>query len=148
MRRLPSLLCLLTLSTGLSGCDAFVFVSAGPLPDQRPSPTSPPAPTFIAVGDVVHSTFVVPDVRFDVRAPATGILFVRLSWDSRHGDIDFTFVSSVFASNVIARDVSTSVSTGQTMAVRSVRVARGETCRIAVVGTRGPVPFTLTTSFQ
>ena len=73
---------------------------------------------------------------------------MRLSWDSRHGDIDFTFVSSVFASNVIVRDVSTSVSTGQTTAVGSVRVARGETCRIAVVGRRGPVPFTLTTSFQ
>jgi hypothetical protein len=148
MRRLRSLLCLLVLSGSLSGCDAFVFVSAGPLPDQRPSPTSSPAPTSIAVGDIVHSTFVVPEVRFDLRAPTTGILFVRISWDSRHGDIDVTFVSSVFASNVLVRDISTSVSTGQTTAVHSVRVARGETCRIAVVGARGPVPFTLTTSIE
>ena len=143
MRRLRSLLSVLMLSGALSGCDAFVFVSAGPLPEQRPSPTSFPAPTSIAVGDIVHTTFVVPEVRFDLRAPATGILFVRISWDSRHGDIDVTFVSSVFASNAIS--VST---TGQGSAVRSVRVTRGQTYRIAVVGSEGPVPFTLTTSIE
>jgi hypothetical protein len=89
MRCIQSLLCLVILSTTLSGCDGFVlFVSTGPLPAQRQSPTSPlPPATVIVVGDVVHSTFVVPQVCFDVRAPATGILFVRLSWDPREGDI-------------------------------------------------------------
>ena len=145
MRRLRSVLCLLVLSGALSGCDAFVFVSAGPLPEQRPSPTSSPAPTSIAVGDIVHSTFVRPEVRFDLRAPTTGILFVRISWDSRHGDIDVTFVSSVFGANAMSTSgVST---TGQGSAVRSVRVTRGQTYRIAVVGSEGPVPFTLTTSY-
>ena len=145
MRRLRSLLCVFVLSGGLSGCDTFVFVSAGPLPDQRPSPTSSPAPTSIAVGDIVHSTFVVPEVRFDLRAPTTGILFVRISWDSRHGDIDVTFVSSVFGAG--AMSTSGVSPTGQGSAVRSVRVTRGQTYRIAVVGSEGPVPFSLTTSY-
>ena len=143
MRRLQSLLCLLLLGGSLSGCDGFVlFVSTGPLPTERQSPTSPPPTTVIAVGDVVHSTFVVPQVCFDVRAPATGILFVRLSWDPRQGDIDFAFASSVFAS------VTTATSAGQTSAVRSLRVARGEVYQIQVVGNHGPVPFTLATSLE
>jgi len=143
MRRIGSLLCLLLFAGSLSGCDGFVlFVSTGPLPAERQPPTSPPPATVIAVGDVVHSTFVVPQVCFDVRAPATGILFVRLSWDPRQGDIDFAFASSVFAS------VTTVTSAGQTSAVRSLRVARGEVYQIQVVGNRGPVPFTLATSLE
>ena len=69
MRRSVSLLCLLFLGGSVSGCDGFfLFVSTGPLPDQRISPTSPSPTTVIVVGDVVHSTFVVPQVCFDVRA--------------------------------------------------------------------------------
>ena len=144
MRRTVSLLCLLFLGGSLSGCDGFVlFVSTGPLPAERQSPTAPFPTTVIAVGDVVHSTFVVPQVCFDVRAPATGILFVRLSWDPREGDIDFAFASSVFAANV-----TTVASAAQTSAVRSLRVTRGETYRIQVVGGQGPVPFTLATSLE
>ncbi|HZJ32459.1 MAG TPA: hypothetical protein VFD21_12855 [Vicinamibacterales bacterium] len=144
MRRLQSLLCLLMLGGGVSGCEGFfLVVSTGPLPDQKLSPTAPPPVTVIAVGDLVHGTFVTPQVCFDVRAPASGILFVNLQWDPREGDIDFTFVSSVFATNV------TTVSPGgQTSAVRSLRVTRGQSYRIQVVGDRGPVPFTLTTSLQ
>jgi hypothetical protein len=144
MRRLQSLLCLLILGGGLSGCDGFfLFVSTGPLPNQKPSPTSPPQTTVIAVGDVVRSTFVVPQVCFDVRAPATGILFVRLSWDPREGDIDFAFASSVFATSV-----ATATSAGQTSAVRSFRVTGGQVYRIQVVGDQGPVPFSLATSLE
>jgi len=144
MRRTVSLLCLLCIGASLSGCDGFLlFVSAGPLPGQKPSPTSPLPPTAIVVGDVVHSTFVVPQVCFDVRAPATGILFVRLSWDPREGDIDFAFASAVFATSV-----TTATSVGQTSALRSLRVTRGETYQIQVVGNRGPVPFTLSTSLE
>jgi hypothetical protein len=95
------------------------------------------------VGDVVHSTFVVPQICFDVRAPATGILFVRLSWDPREGDIDVAFASSVFATEATAV-----TSVAQTSAVRSLRVTRGETYRIEVVGNHGPVPFMLTTSLE
>jgi hypothetical protein len=138
------LLCLLILSGSLSGCDGFfLFVSTGPLPAERQSPTSPPPTTVIVVGDVVHSTFVVPQVCFDVRAPATGILFVRLSWDPREGDIDFAFASSVFATSVV-----TATSVGQTSAVRSVRVTGGQVYRIQVVGNEGPVPFSLATSLE
>ena len=145
MRCIVSLLCLLILSTALSACDGFfLFVSAGPLPDQRQSPTAPvPPATVIVVGDVVHSTFVVPQVCFDVRAPATGILFVTLSWDPREGDIDVAFASSVFATNVT---MVTSVV--QTSAVRSLRVTRGQMYRVQVVGNQGPVPFTLATSLE
>ena len=145
MRRTVSLLCLLFLGGSLSGCDGFfLFVSAGPLPDQRQSPTSPvPPATVIVVGDVVHSTFVVPQVCFDVRAPVSGILFVRLSWDPREGDIDVSFASSVFATNV-----TTVTSAVQTSAVRSLRVTRGQMYRIQVVGNQEPVPFMLTTSLE
>ena len=144
MRRTVSLLCLLFLGGSLSGCDGFfLFVSTGPLPDHRQSPTSPLPTTVITVGEVVHSTFVVPQICFDVRAPATGILFVRLSWDPREGDIDFAFASSVFAT-----DVTTVRSVAQTLAVRSLRVTRGETYRIQVVGNQGPVPFMLATSLE
>ena len=143
MRRLRSLLCLLILGSGLSACEGFfLVVSTGPLPDQRQTPTSLPA-TVIVVGDVVRSTFIVPQVCFDIRAPATGVLFVNLSWDPREGDIDFTFVSSVFATSV-----TTVTSVAQTSAVRSLRVTRGQTYRIQVVGDQGPVPFTLTTSLE
>ena len=144
MRRTVSLLCLLFLGGSLSGCDGFfLFVSTGPLPAERQSPTAPFPTTVIAVGDVVHSTFVVPQICFDLRAPASGILFVRLSWDPREGDIDFAFASTVFATSV-----TTATSAGQTSAVRSLRVTRGETYRIQVVGNRGPVPFMLATSLE
>ena len=143
MRRIWSLLCLVILSGSLSGCDGFfLFVSTGPLPNQHRSPTSPP-PTSIGVGDVVDGTFVVPEVCFDVRAPVSGILFVRLSWNPRHGDIDFTFVSSVLPTNV-----ATVASAGERTVVRSLQIDRGQTYRIAVVGDGGPVPFTLTTSLE
>ena len=144
MRRFRSLLCLLILSSVLPACDGFfLFVSTGPLPAQRQSPTSPAPATVIVVGDVVHSTFIVPQVCFDVTVPVSGVLFVSLSWDPREGDIDVAFASSVFATNV-----STVTSVAQTSAVRSLRVTRGQTYRIQVVGGHGPVPFTLTTSLE
>ena len=144
MRRFQSLLCLLILGTGLSACDGFVLVvSTGPLPVQRQSPTSPAPATVIVVGDVVHGTFVVPQVCFDIRAPASGVLFVRLSWDPREGDIDVAFASSVFATNV-----TTVTSAAQTSAVRSLRVTGGQVYRIQVVGSQGPVPFSLATSLE
>lgn len=138
------LLCLFCLGASLSGCDSFsLFVSTGPLPNQKPSPTSSIPATPIVVGDVVRTTFVVPQVCFDVRAPATGILFVGLSWDPRDGDIDVTFVSSVGATAL-----TTATSVVQGSIARSVRVIHGQTYRIQVVGEHGPVPFTLTTSFE
>ena len=144
MRRLGPLPCLLILAAIVSGCEGFtLFVSTGPIPNQRQSPTSPPPPTPIVVGDVVHGTFIVPEVLFDVRPRASGVLFISLSWDSREGDIDFTFLSAVFAT-----DVTTGATAGQSSAVRSVRVTGGQTYRIAVVGSAGPVPFTLSTSMQ
>jgi len=144
MRLVQSLLCLLILSSVLSACEGFfLFVSTGPLPAQTPSPTLPTPATVIVVGDVVRSTFIVPQVCFDIRAPASGVLFVNLIWDPREGDIDFTFVSSVFTTSV-----TTVTSVAQTSAVRSLRVTRGQTYRIQVVGDQGPVPFTLTTSLE
>jgi hypothetical protein len=143
MRRVLSLLCLLCLGASLTGCDGFfLFVSTGPLPNQRQSPTSPPA-TAIVIGDVVHSTFVSPEVCFDVRSPASGILFVNLSWDPRNGDVDFSFASSVGAT-----EVTRSNSTSERSVGRTLRVAAGQTYRIAVVGNREPVPFMLTTSLE
>ena len=142
MRRFVSLLCLLCLGSSLSGCDGFfLFVSTGPLPDQRQSPTS--SPTVIVAGDVVHSTFIIPEVCFDVSAPTSGILFVNVSWDPRNGDIDFSFASSVFATEVTRRS-----STTERSAVRSLRVVAGQTYRITVIGDREPVPFKLTTSLE
>src|SRR5262245_65826405 len=124
MRRFRSLLCLLILGSGLSACDGFfLVVSTGPLPAQRQSPIPTPA-TVIVVGDVVRSTFVVPQVCFNVRAPATGILFVNLSWDPHDGDIDVTFVSTV---GVTAMTTVTSV---QGSAVRSLRVTNGQTYQL------------------
>jgi hypothetical protein len=130
MRRLGRCSVCCFLAAACLAADGFVlFVSTGPLPAERQSPISPSPTTVIAVGDVVHSTFVVPRVCFDVRAPAAGILFVRLSWDPRQGDIDFAFASSVSATSV-----TTTTSAGQTSAVRSLRVARGEIYQIQVVG--------------
>jgi len=138
------LLCLLCLGASLSGCDSFLlFVSTGPLPHQKPSPTSPVPATAIVVGDVVRTTFVVPQVCFDVRAPATGILFVGLSWDWRDGDIDVTFVSSVGTTAL-----TTATAAAQGSITRSLRVTNGQTYRIQVVGEHGPVPFTLRTSLE
>ncbi len=140
MRRLGPLLFSVMLAGVLSGCEGFtLFVSTGPIVSERHSPALLPVPIF--VGDVVHSTFIVPEVLFDVRPLASGILFSSLSWDPREGDIDFRFLSAVFATNV-----QTAASTGQSSTVRSVRVTGGQTYRIAVVGSDGPVPFTLTTS--
>ena len=142
MRRLGSFLYVIALAGICSGCEGFVvLVSTGPLPIAKSSPT--PLPRPIVLGEVVHDTFLTPEVCFDFRAPSTGILFVRLSWDPREGDIDFTFVSAVFATRE-----TMAASTGQTSTAGTIRVTRGETYRIAVTGQRGPVPFTLTTSMQ
>ena len=137
MRRFRSLLCLLMLSGSSSGCDAFVFISAGPLPDSR-SPTAPLPPRPIVLGELVNGTFVVPEVCFDLRAPRSGTLFIRISWDRRHGDIDLAFLSSVF-STTASHDASV---------VGTLNVVQGRQYRIAVVGDHGPVPFSLTTSME
>ena len=140
MRRFGSFLCVLVLAAGCSGCEGFVLVvSTGPIPVAKSSPV----PTPIVVGELVHGTFVVPEVCFDVIAPASGTLFVGLSWDRRSGDIDFTFVSVVLPSlAATAGTVSDGSKTG------SLRVTRGESYRITVLGQKGPVPFTLTTSLK
>jgi len=140
MRRFGSFFCVLVLAASCSGCDGFVlFVSTGPLPVAKSSPV----PTPIAVGELVHGTFVVPEVCFDVIAPANGTLFVGLSWDRRSGDIDFTFVSVVLPSHAATTGaVSDGSKTG------SLRVTRGESYRITVLGRQGPIPFTLTTSLK
>ena len=140
MRRFGSFLCLLVLAGSSSGCEGFVLiVSTGPLPVVKSSPVPQP----IVIGEVVHGTFVSPEVCFHVIAPANGTIFVGLSWDSRHGDIDFSFFSVVLPAHA-----ATAGSPGTGSAGGSLRVTRGETYRITVVGSREPVPFTLTTSMQ
>ena len=140
MRRFGSLVCLLVLAGSCSGCEGFfLYVSTGPIAPVKVSPV----PTPIVVGELVHGTFVVPEVCFDVIAPATGTLFVGLSWDPRDGDIDFSFVSVVLPSLA-----ATSSSPAKGAAGGSLRVTRGQTYRITVVGEREPVPFTLTTSMK
>jgi hypothetical protein len=138
MRQAGSALLVLFLAGASSACDGFtLFVSAGPLHDSRQSPTGPPPPRPIVLGDVVHGTFVVPEVCFDLRAPRSGTLFIRITWDRRNGDIDLAFLSTVFSST--SHDASV---------VGTLNVAQGQSYRISVVGDHGPVPFTLTTSMQ
>jgi hypothetical protein len=140
MRRFGSCLCLLVLAGSCSGCEGFVLiVSTGPLPVVKSSPVPQP----IVIGETVHGTFVVPEVCFDVIAPANGTLFVGLSWDRRNGDIDFTFVSVVLPSHA-----ATAAATSDGSSTGSLRVTRGESYRITVLGQKGPVPFTLTTSLK
>ena len=138
--RQPGSALLVLLLTGLfSGCDGFtLFVSTGPLPDSQRSPIAPPPPRPIVLGDVVHGTFIVPETCFDLHAPRSGTLFIRITWDRRHGDLDLAFLSSVF-STTTSYDASV---TG------TLHVAQGQSYRITVVGEHGPVPFTLTTSLD
>ena len=137
MRRFRSLLCLLMLSGGSAGCDAFLFISAGPLPDSRQSPGAPPPPRPIVLGDVIHGTFIVPEICFDLQAPRSGTLFIRITWDRRHGDLNLAFLSTVM-----------SVTSHEALVSGTLHVAQGQRYRIAVVGDHGPVPFSLTTSLQ
>lgn len=136
MRRFRSLLGLLMLAGSLSGCDAFVFISAGPLPDSR-SPTAPLPPRAIVLGDVIHGTFIVPEICFDLQAPRSGTLFIRITWDRRHGDLNLAFLSTVM-----------SVTSHDALVSGTLHVAQGQRYRITVVGDHGPVPFTLTTSME
>ena len=139
MRPFASALLVLVLTGASSGCDGFaLFVSTGPLPDSPQSPTAPPPPRPIVLGDVIHGTFIVPEVCLDLRAPRSGTLFIRITWDRRHGDLDLAFLSTVFATTT-SHDASV---TG------TLSVAQGQRYRITVVGHRGPVPFSLTTSIQ
>jgi hypothetical protein len=138
MRQPGFALLVLILAVVLSGCDGFtLFVSTGPLPHSHQSPTGPP-PRPIVLGEFVNGTFIVPEVCFDLRAPRSGTLFIRISWDRRDGDLDLAFLSSVFAT-ATSHDASV---TG------TLHVAQGQSYRITVVGDHGPVPFTLTTSLD
>jgi len=139
MRQLGSRLLVLVLAGLSSGCDGFtLFVSTGPLPNSDRSPTAPPPPRPIVLGDLVHGTFIVPETCFDLQAPRSGTLFIRITWDRRHGDLDLAFLSSVF-----------STTTSHDASVTGTRhVAQGQRYRITVVGDQGPVPFTLTTSIE
>ena len=138
MRSLGPVFLLLLLAGVSSGCEGFkLFVSAGPLPDSRQSPTVPP-PRAIGLGDIVNGTFVVPEVSFDLLAPRTGTLFIRISWDRRHGDLHLAFLSSV---------CSTTTS-NEASVVGTLAVAQGQRYRITVVGDQDPVPFTLATSLD
>ena len=144
MRQFGALVSLLVIACGSAACDGFVlFVSTGPLPPAHSSPTAVVAAQPIVVGEVVHTTFVVPEVCFDVTPAISGNLFVFVNWDRRQGDIDLALGSTVFslpATTVsAARDASL---------VGSMRVAGGQSYRVTVAGERGPVPFTLTTSLK
>jgi hypothetical protein len=137
MRQLASALFVLVLAGASSSCDGFtLFVSTGPLPDPHRSPIAPP-PLPIVLGDVVHGTFIVPQTCFDLLVPRSGTLFIRITWDRRHGDLDLAFLSTVMSTT--SHDASV---TGR------LSVARGQRYRITVVGDHGPVPFTLTTSIE
>ena len=120
-----------------SGCDNFALFVSAPIPDTGLPPAAPP-PRSIVLGDLVHGTFIVPETCFDLQAPRSGTLFIRITWDRRHGDLDLAFLSSVF-STTTSHDASV---TG------TLHVAQGQRYRITVVGDQGPVPFTLTTSIE
>lgn len=119
-----------------SGCDDFALFVSAPLPDTGLPPGEPP-PRNIVPGEFVNGTFFVPEVSFNLRAPRSGTLFIRISWDRRHGDIDLAFLSSVFATTSHNASV-----------IGTLNVVGGQRYRITVVGDHGPVPFTLSTSFE
>jgi hypothetical protein len=137
MRQPASALLVLVLAGASSSCDGFtLFVSTAPLPGSRTSPTAPLPPRPIVLGDVVHGTFIVPKICFDLHAPRSGTLFIRIAWDRRHGDLDLAFLSTA-----LSTDTSHEASI-----IGTLTVVRGQSYRITVVGDHGPVPFTLTTS--
>jgi hypothetical protein len=139
MRRVGFLLFVLFAACWCAACDGFtLFVSAGPLPESKTSPTAPAPPRPIVLGEIVAGTFLVPEVSFDLRAPRSGTLFIRISWDRRDGQIDLAFLSTVL-STTTSHDAS---------AIGTLHVAQGQRYRITVVGDHGPVPFTLTTSIE
>jgi hypothetical protein len=136
MRQPASALLVLVLAGACSGCDNFALFVSAPLPDSGLPPSAPP-PGSIVLGEFVNGTFVVPEVSFNLRAPRSGTLFIRISWDRRQGDINLAFLSSVFS--ISSRD-SSIVGTGH--------VVQGQQYRITVVGDRGPIPFTMTTAIE
>src|SRR5688572_30898757 len=119
-----------------SGCDNFALFVSAPIPDTGLPPAAPP-PRSIVLGDVVHGTFIVPETCFDLQAPRSGTLFIRITWDRRHGDLDLAFLSSVFSTT--SHDASV---TG------TLHVAQGQRYRISVVANHGPIPSTLATSLK
>ena len=138
MRQPASALLVLVLAGASPGCDGFtLFVSTGPLPDSRTSPTAPFPPRPIVLGETVNGIFVVPEVCFDLRAPRSGTLFIRITWDRRNGDIDLAFLSTVF-----------STTRHDAAIIGTLNVMQGQSYRIIVVGDHGPVPFTLSTSIE
>ena len=138
MRRLGPLLLVLFSTCWSAACDGFtLFVSTGPLPDSSTSPTAPLPPRPIVLGETVTGIFVVPEVCFDLRAPRSGTLFIRITWDRRNGDIDLAFLSTVFSTT--RHDASI---------IGTLNVMQGRSYRIIVVGDHGPVPFTLSTSIE
>jgi hypothetical protein len=138
MRHPGAVLLLLLLAGVSSGCEGFkLFVSTGPLPDSHQSPTASP-PRAIGLGDIVNGTFAAPEASFDLLAPRTGTLFIRIVWDRRHGDLHLAFLSTVF-STTTSHDASR---TG------TISVAQGQRYRITVVGDSDRVPFMLTTSMD
>jgi hypothetical protein len=128
---------LFTVLAGLSsGCDNFALFVSAPLPDTG-LPSGAPRPRTIVPGEFVSGTFVVPEVRFDLKAPRSGTLFIRITWDRRNGEIDLAFLSTVFS--ITSHDASV---------IGTLTVVQGQSYRITVVGDHGPVPFTLSTSFE
>ena len=119
-----------------SGCDNFALFVSAPLPDTGLPPTAPP-PRSILLGEFVNGTFVVPEVSFNLKAPRNGTLFIRITWDRRNGEIDLAFLSTVFS--ITSHDASV---------IGTLTVVQGQSYRITVVGDHGPVPFTLSTSFE
>ena len=128
---------LLIVLAGLSsGCDNFALFVSAPLPDTGLPPTAPP-PRSILLGEFVNGTFLVPEVSFNLRAPRSGTLFIRITWDRRNGEIDLAFLSTVFS--ITSHDASV---------IGRLTVVQGQSYRITVVGDHGPIPFTLSTSFE
>ena len=137
MRYRGTILLLLLVAGVSSACEGFkLFVSTGPLPESRQSPTAPP-PRVIGLGDIVNGTFLVPEVSFDLLAPRTGTLFIRITWDRRDGDLHLAFLSTVL-----------STTSHQASVTGTLAVVQGQRYRITVLGEEDAVPFSLTTSIE
>jgi hypothetical protein len=151
MRRFGSHLSALLLSLVVTGCEGFVvLISTGPLPPPVPSPTgpNPPPPRPLVVGEVVHSTFAGPVVTYDLAAPSTGTIFVRLSWNRSHGPIQLAVAGSVFT-----QPAGTSTGSTDVTIVAKTSVRSGEHYTVTVddgsdVAEKAPVDFTLSASMN
>lgn len=131
----------------ISGCDGVVLiVSTGPTPPLVPSPTAHTSARDIAFGVAVFGTVTTtqPVQVFDVIAPTTGVLVVRVSWDVRTSGSQLLLRVGNTAFPGVRPDWSPIVG--------RVRVAKGDRCRLTVeaqdAGRISTDQFTLTTSLE